>query len=92
MRTLTEADVVQAFREEHARRLAELAKDVDVVFGTKDGGQRNVLSSDLKLRHKKTGLLYTVDSVGTKDTIMRTPEGKKFLVHNGELEQEYELA
>jgi hypothetical protein len=92
MKTLRESDVVRVMREVAAERLAELAKDVDVVFGTKDGGQRNVLSSDLKLRHKKTGLLYTVDSVGTKDTIMRTPEGKKFLVHNGELEDSYELA
>ncbi len=91
MRTLTEADVIRAFREEHAKRLAELAKDVDVMFKTRDGKQQNVLSAGLKLRHKKSGLLYTIDSVGSKDAILRTPEGKKFLVDAPELEQTYDL-
>lgn len=91
VKTLTEADVINAMREVHRERLAELAKDIDVLLKTKDGGQQNALSAGLKLKHKKSGLLYTIDSVGPRDAILRAPEGKTFLVDQAELEKSYEL-
>ena len=78
-------------REVHGGRLAELARDLDVLFKTKDGKPQNVLSPELKLRHKGSGLLYTIDSVGPRDAILRTPEGGTFLVDKDELEADYEL-
>jgi DNA-binding XRE family transcriptional regulator len=91
MKTLRESDVVRVMREVAAERLAELAKDVDVLYKTKDGTEQNVLSPELKLKHRKSGLLYTIDSVGARDAILRTPTGDKFLVDGSELEADYEL-
>lgn len=93
MRTLQEADVIRIMREEFDRRLAALTEEIDVTMTTKvDGQDKPALSPELKVMHKTSGIRYTVDSVGPRDVILRTPEGEKFLVDQGELEQEYELS
>lgn len=91
MKILRESDVIRVIREVHRERIEELARELDVLLRTKDGSQQNVLSPELKLRHAKSGLLYTIDSVGPRDAILRSPEGTTFLVDKEELENNYEL-
>lgn len=91
-RVLRESDVLDMMREVHRDRITELARDLDVLFKPKGKAEeQNVLSPELKLKHKKSGLLYTISSVGPRDAILRTPEGKEFLVDKDGLEAEYEL-
>ena len=91
MKILRESDVIRVMREVHSDRLQELARELDVLMKTKDGSEQSVLSPELKLRHARSGLLYTIDSVGPRDAILRSPEGKTFLVDKDELENNYEL-
>lgn len=92
-RVLRESDVLRVMREVHRDRITELARELDVLFKPNGKGteEQNVLSPELKLRHKKSGLLYTISSVGPRDAILRTPEDKEFLVDKNGLEAEYEL-
>lgn len=92
MKKLTEADILQIMREEWDNKLKSLEETVDAVFkGKVDGKNKMILSPDLKLRHKKTQFLYTIDSVSPADAVLKTPEGKKFLVDKDTLENEYEI-
>jgi hypothetical protein len=93
MKTLKEEDVLRVMREEWTARKQELAEQVDMVMNSKveKGGEMPVISPELKVRHKGSKLRYTVDSVGPRDLILRTPEGEQFLVDKEALEQEYEL-
>lgn len=93
MRPLQEGDVIRVMREEWASRVSRLAEAVDVVMNSKveGGGEQPVIAPELKVRHKASQLRYTVDSVGSRDVILRTPEGDRFLVDAGEFEREYQL-
>lgn len=94
MRNLTEADVIRVMREEWDRKVTALAETVNIALNSKVGdgsGEQPVLAPELKVMHKKSGIRYTVDSVGPRDIILRTPEGEKFLVDKETLEAEYEL-
>lgn len=94
MRNLQEADVLRIMREEWNKRVASLSEEVDLVMDANvDGdGKEPVISSELKVRHKESGIRYTIDSVGPGDVVLRTPEGDDFIVDKSELEKEYELA
>jgi len=58
-----------------------------------------VLSPGLKIKHKQSGILYTVMSVGPRDVLIRPPDGDPngsisdtaMLVDAAELEQSYKL-
>jgi len=90
MKKLEESDIVKIMREEWEAKLATLAEEVDAVFkGKVDGKEKPLLSPELKLTHKKSGLLYTLVSVGPKDAILKSPEGKNFIVDKDTLENEY---
>jgi hypothetical protein len=92
MKKLEEADIIQIMREEWDAKLQALSETVDIVFKSKvDDKNKQVISPDLKIRHKKTQFLYTVVSVGPRDSILKTPEGVSFLVDKDTLEDEYEL-
>lgn len=93
MKILTENDVLRVMREEWDKKVAMLAETIDVALTAKVGksGEQTVISPELKVLHKKSGIRYTVDSVGPKDVILRTPEDEKFLVDAATLENEYEL-
>lgn len=92
MKKLEEADIIRIMREEWDAKLAELSETVDAVLkGKVDGKEKTLVSTDLKLRHKDTQYLYTVVSVGPRDVILMTPEGKKFLIDKEELEKNYEI-
>jgi len=93
MKTLTESDVLRIMREEWDKKIAQLSETIDVVMTAKvgKGKKETVISPELKVLHKKSGIRYTVDSVGPKDIILRTPEGETFLIDAKTLEDEYEL-
>lgn len=93
MKILTENDVLRVMREEWDKKVAMLAETIDVALTAKvsKSGEQTVISPELKVLHKKSGIRYTVDSVGPKDVILRTPEDEKFLVDAATLENEYEL-
>jgi hypothetical protein len=93
MKTLGEADVLRIMREEWDAKVARLAEQVDVVMTAKtgDGKEKAIISPELKVLHKKSGIRYTISSVGPHDVILRTPEGEEFLVDAEEIEKEYEL-
>lgn len=92
MKKLEESDIIQMMREEWNAKLARLSETVDAVLkGKVEGDEKLLISPDLKLRHKKTQFLYTVVSAGPRDVILKTPEGKQFLVDKDELEKNYEI-
>lgn len=93
MRTLQEEDVIRIMREEWDRKVQALTETIDVVLNSKVGkdGEKPVISPELKVMHKQSGIRYTVSSVGPRDIILRTPEGEEFLVDKDELETAYEL-
>ena len=93
MKTLNEQEVLRVMREEWQAGVKALSEQIDMVMHSKvDGPDKEpVLSPELKVKHKKSQLRYTVSSVGPRDIILRTPEGDNFLVDKETLENEYEL-
>jgi hypothetical protein len=92
MKPLTEADVLRVMREEWSKEIARLSEQIDMVMVSKVGNKEgDVLSPELKVKHKDSQIRYTIDSVGPRDIILRTPEGEQFLVTKETLENEYEL-
>ncbi len=92
MKTLQQKDVLRIMREEWDAKVAALAETVDMSLNSKVGKEEHpILSPELKVMHKASGIRYTVDSVGPRDLILRTPENDKFIVDKETLEQEYEL-
>ena len=92
MKKLREEDVIRIMREEWQVKIAKLSEEVDLTFTAKvDGEEKDVISKDLKLRHKKSQILYTIVSVAPKDIVLKTPEGEDFLLDKETLEDEYEL-
>ena len=92
VKPLTEADVLRVMREEWNAKVAKLAEQIDMVMTSKIGNNpADVLSPELKVKHKGSQIRYTINSVGPRDVILRTPEGETFLVSKETLEAEYEL-
>jgi hypothetical protein len=87
MRLLSEADIVSALKEAWHERIDSVLAEIAIDTKDEDG----VLSQGLKIKHKDSGFLYTVSSVGLKDVVLKTPEGEEFLVNNEELEKNYAL-
>ena len=92
MKKLQESDVIKAMREEWDAKINRLVEEVDAVFkGKVDGEEKAILSPETKLRHKKTKLLYTLDSIGPRDAILLKPNGEQFLIDINTLETEYAI-
>lgn len=92
MKKLQEQDIIRMMRDEWRAKVSVLSEEVDLSFKANvDGESKEVISKDLKIRHKKSQLLYTVVSVSSKDMILKTPEGEEFLLDKNTLEDEYEI-
>lgn len=92
MKKLTDSEVVDLMREEWDIKVSTLLEDVGVTFEADvEGDKQPIISPDLKIVHKKSGIKYTVDSVGPNDVMVRNPEGEKFLLDAAEFEKEYQL-
>lgn len=79
MKRLTEQQVVGAMHRAYLLRLHEVLGETDV----RDSRGNVTISAGLKVRHKKTQLEYTVDSVGENQTgdlviRLRNPEEPRF--------------
>ena len=81
-------------REEWELKINALREEVLAATGDidNDGKEESLLSAELKVRHVDSGIRYTVDSVGPRDVILRTPEDELITVDRQTLETEYELA
>lgn len=88
MKHLTESEIIRIFREEWNAKITALTEEVKRTTG---GLDTSIVTPDLKVIHKDSGIRYTVDSVGPNDVILRTPEGEKFLVGASDLESDYAL-
>jgi len=92
VRELTEKDIIQIIREEYDRKLCRILSEVETSpFPGQADEKEPIITPNLKVRHEKTGFLYTVDSVSQKDVVLRSPEGDRFTVEIDEFEREYEL-
>ena len=94
MKTLTEADIIRIMREEWDKKVSTLCEGAVGVKITAPEAQETgvpVVSPELKVRHKNSGIRYTISSVSPRDVILRTPEGKEFLVDPVTFEDEYIL-
>ena len=92
MKKLEDSVILELMREEWASKLRKLSESVDAVLtGKVDGKEKDILSPQTKLRHKKTQYLYDLVSVGPRDVILKTPEDKQFIVTKDELESDYEI-
>lgn len=93
MKALKQEDIIRVMREEWQSKVKSLSEQVDVVMNSRVEKKNDVpvLSPELKVMHKTSGIRYTIDSVGPRDAILRTPEGDTFLVDKGTFEKEYEL-
>lgn len=83
MKHLTEADIIRLMREEWHLKIRKVCEAVADKLDT------SVVSPELKVVHNNSGIRYTVDSVGPRDVVLRTPEGEKFLVDADKLENDY---
>jgi hypothetical protein len=92
MKTLKEKDVIRIIREEWEKKVFKIAETAGIAFDAKINGEKMpLISPELKVMHTKSGIRYTVDSVGPRDVILRTPENETFLVDKDTLEKEYHL-
>ncbi len=96
-KTLTEQDIIRIMREEWDKRVSALSERVDIVLSTdvptgddpSSEEEKIIISPELKVFHKVSGIRYTVDSVGSRNVILLTPEGEKFIVDKDTFEDEY---
>ena len=98
---LTDREVIGLIREEYKKKVQEVFDELDVFVKLGSMGEINVLSPGLKIREKKSGLLYTIISVkldvddgddrhgGGVDVV--SAEGEKFFIKNSELRARYAL-
>ncbi|MBT7912715.1 hypothetical protein HN588_02275 [Candidatus Bathyarchaeota archaeon] len=92
MKTLSESDILRMLREEYDLKLERVLGEINTApFPGQQDDRSPVVTPDLKVRHKKTNLLYTVDSVSPNDVTLRSPEGDRFTVAADEFEKEYNL-
>ena len=85
MKKMTERALVEAMRTAYRRRLNEVLGETDV----RDRHGNVVIQPGLKVRHKKTQLEYTVDSVteepgGELAIRLRNPEEPRFEPSHGQ--------
>ncbi len=92
MQKLDESVVLRLLQEEWEKRKVSLREELETTFKVKgEEIPQTIISPGLKVNHKKTGMLCTIDSVGLSGVIMKKPEGTKFVVSTEQFEKEFEL-
>lgn len=90
MTNITKEDIAKMIREAYDKRIKIV--ELDLKHATSDNPKGvPIIGKELRLRHKKSGLIYTVTGVGHTQHELTTPDGDKFVVGSNELEDEYEL-
>lgn len=89
---LSEAALIELMREVWDERIKQML-EMNLTFKKASGEELPTLSKDLKIKHKKSGLLYTVVAldIDMNDVLLKSPDGAEFAVSADELEKEYEL-
>ncbi len=90
MNKLDENVVLRLLREQRAKQLRTLCEELDVNVNV-DGVVKKVIAPGLKVRTSSDGVLFTVDSIGKDNVVLRDTEGNKLVVTDKELEDLYEL-
>lgn len=85
MKLLTEAEIIKTMQE-------EWDANVKALIELKASGNIEVISNELKVKHKKSGIRYTIDSISRDDVVLRRPEGDQILVDKAHLQADYEVA
>jgi len=89
MKKLKERDVIRVMQEEWNARVKRALSEIDLnIFDDKKDA---LISSGLKVFHKKSKIRYTVNTVSAKNVILVTPEGDKIMIDTKEFEDQYEL-
>ena len=91
VKTLTERDVIRMMREAWEAKVQGIVSELDTHYKQADGEKKLTVSPGLKIRHESSGLLYTVDTLGTKDVVLITPDGSRVVVNFAELDKSYAL-
>lgn len=91
VKTLDARAVIGLMREAWDKKVKGLVNELDTHFKQADGEKKQALSNGLKLRHTSSQLLYTVDSIGTKDVTLVTPEGQTIVVNHKTIDDQYTL-
>ena len=91
MKKLTEADIINVMKEEWNAKVKTVFEGLKVA-ATVNGDTQPIIAPELKVKHKKSGMLYTVDSISMRDVVLRTPEGELMQLDSPEFEQDYEVA
>lgn len=76
---------VLLMREEWKKKIALFEQKINL-----DDDKPGVVPG-LRVKHKKSGYVYTVYSVSPRELVLQTPEGEKFIV-NADEASEYEIA
>ena len=84
---VTKSTLMRILREEIQKKLDEL--NIKPYPGQDRGD--DVLSKGLKIRHKKSGVMYTVQNVGYDDALLTTPDGKTIQLDKETIAKEYDL-
>lgn len=85
-------DVLKVMREEWSKKIKILSEDVDLNLKVKiDNRNIEPISDELRVKHKKSKIVYTVVSPSLNDVVLRTPEGEEFMINSEVLEDEYDL-
>jgi hypothetical protein len=84
MQKLDDSAIIRIIREEWESKKATLLSEAKHDFMTASPG--------LKLKHTKTGLLYTVAKVAPGAVTITSPDGAPSTLSNDQLEDEFELA
>lgn len=87
----TDEQLVRIMREEYSKILSDLVEDIDMHVRNSKGDAKNVIAPELRVRNKKTGYVFTVDSVSPRSVTLRSPDGELISVNQHTLEDEYEL-
>ncbi len=84
------SDILQMIREAYDKKLKLV--EISLTQPTEDNPKgKPIVGPELRLKHKKSGLIYTVNAVGNSQYELRTPEDEMFVVGKDEMESEYEL-
>lgn len=93
MKNLTEGVVVSLFREEYQKRKTNLSVALENFLGISvESDKEGLISTDTKVKHKETGLLYTVDQVEPDVIVLKTPNGELFSVDSEDFQEKYVIS
>lgn len=87
MKKLTDKMILDIMNEEWDKKVNAVLGSAGIICENNEPK----ISKDLRVKHKKSGLIYTVISVGLSDIELSTPENEKFVLKKDEFESDYEI-